>query len=515
MNKDVLLPAVAGFLLIVGSAAHAQAQNIPPLPKGEPYDENFCGLKCSKEDELKGILEATEANQVTTGNNESGRPLYCSGGSRGKIEASEAAVTGARRIMAMMYGSCDVLKLPVRQLLKKPNAVTKGFRRRDFPDGKPSYRREITDKAAILAQHPYLRDRQSKDCDDKKVCGNPKLRKNLSACEQFSCGALDYPPLYQYGARPSRENYSIRENWSSKFKGDYWKKAPGIDCSSFISSSLGFMGMKMAPSDESIATTDGYASGGIRNLARGSYVQKYKVYKGETCFDQVVDNGGLKPGDILANDGHVAMVDTVGADPFHNGKLTGADVEKWSEYLEDSHLVLKSKCQDKKLGDLLASPEQFVANQKCLTTMAVEICDNFHGRDVRPNYDITMIHSSGGENTNIGIQREQLASAFSPEGSLRGTIVLKAKVDCTLKLKQEWMARAKVNGDSNLSQWALQTGYDATLKARGGELMRHRSSDPRCMISPNDLPKVEGWECASCCDTTASYDSQMGGKVAQ
>lgn len=476
---------------------------------------NFCGLNCTREEELKGILAATEANKGAPG------PKYCSGGAKGAIDAGEAAITGARRVMAMIYGSCEVLKQPIRTLIKAPNEITSGYRRVDYPDGDPSFRRVITDKATVLKQHPYLRDRQAPGCDDRKVCADSKARDGLTACQKWSCGALEHPPLYQYGAKPVGPEMSVRQNESNKFAKDFWKKSPGIDCSSFVSLALSSMGLKMFPDAKSVEPADQFGSSSFTMFGRGQRMVERKgrsvAAAAETCFETVVADGGLKPGDVLSINGHVAMIDTVGADPFNNSaEVISRGMSEWSRLLTLHRSDFGSKvkgCRSKSLASMLASVDSVRADRVCLTEAAQNICDAHHGSKDRPAYNVTMIHSTG--NGNVGVQREKFKSAFSPQSLLRATMVLKAEVDCSLRLKQEWLGIVGAKSDPELSAWAAISGYEKRVKARGGDVIRHRSSDPRCLVSPNDVPKVDGWECTSCCNTASTYEQMTGGSSAE
>ena len=91
----------------------------------------------------------------------------------------------------------------------------------------------------------------------------------------------------------------------------------GIDCSAYVFSSLMAAGLKTDPSREMKANLV---------LAYGSASFKEPQKNNMRCLQKitVTKTTSVQAGDIVAIDGHVVMIDEVGADPFGLKKITKA-----------------------------------------------------------------------------------------------------------------------------------------------------------------------------------------------
>jgi hypothetical protein len=192
------------------------------------------------------------------------------------------AVMGLRKAFATAYQSCESLRLkPMNYDTPKVEGIkTEGF----YPNSWTGHYVKITDPAAVASTHYYIRE-------SKPAPGCLNVQENQM--------------IYDYGGKPNTKegilNYWVNSNGGSP--------GLGIDCSGFVFSSL--------------------AAGGLRlfegKTLKAKEVHQYnaKMYKhpqesGFTCLapKKLGVSNVLKAGDILASNYHVAMVESVGPDPF-------------------------------------------------------------------------------------------------------------------------------------------------------------------------------------------------------
>ncbi len=199
---------------------------------------------------------------------------------------SQGAIEGLHRVLATAYQTCDVLQTePVSS--KTPNL--QGIK-------------------VISEPHKSGRGRQRVYQDIQKIFqSNPYYALNNSIREGCFDNARQ-PLIYDFGGKPN-----VTTDANSKL--DLFTNAGsgtnvlGIDCSGFIFSAIARGGLKLAPNKTLKAV-----------LVHGTSARMFKnpSKNGMTCFDSVVDIKAttIQPGDIIASDGHIVMVDRVGDDPL-------------------------------------------------------------------------------------------------------------------------------------------------------------------------------------------------------
>ena len=204
-------------------------------------------------------------------------------------------VYGARRALASAYQSCDVLSLPAMDANTPPVTGIKILSELHPAGGR---KRVIESLAQVNASHYYIK--------------NNRLAKNT--CFEVR----NSPMIYDFGGKPSTSSSNTKVL-------DFFKSAGtgtavlGIDCSAYVFSSLAVAGLKMDPDPKKVLKAD--LVHGI-----GSRAFKEPQSNGLRCLAKitVTKTSTLKAGDIAAVNGHVVMIDQVGADPFGLAKITKA-----------------------------------------------------------------------------------------------------------------------------------------------------------------------------------------------
>lgn len=215
--------------------------------------------------------------------------------------SSTRAVEGLRRTLATAYQSCEVLKVkPVSA--QSPNI--EGIKILNEPHQSGRGRKRVYQNIQrIFKTNPYY---------------------TLNAPMQKGCYANTTQPLiYDFGGKPktTTASDSTLDFFSNAGTGT---NVLGVDCSAFIFSALARGGLKFAPNKNLKAV-----------LVHGTSAAMFKSpsKNGMTCFESIVDlkTSTLEPGDIIASDGHVVMVDRIGSDPLGiQGVKNVADCSKVS-----------------------------------------------------------------------------------------------------------------------------------------------------------------------------------------
>lgn len=196
------------------------------------------------------------------------------------------ALAGAYKVMSVGYQSCNLLDSGTlnSKSVNVAGIVTNG---RNTENG--GILRKVTSVASLLKTNPYYSTRitPSESCFTEQ--------KN--------------PLIYDYGgkpgftsAKPLEMNLFVNSGTGSA--------ALGIDCSGYISSALLVSGLRLKSGVSSkVAQTHGVSATMMMGPERN----------GLSCLasqNTITEKSQLLPGDIIAQSGHVVMVDTVGADPF-------------------------------------------------------------------------------------------------------------------------------------------------------------------------------------------------------
>ena len=196
------------------------------------------------------------------------------------------AVFGALKALATAYQSCEAGNLaPINNMVPDVNGIVITG---THPNG-VGHTRKISDLAALLQTDYYFTHykKPSSNCFD--------VRSN--------------PLIYNYGGKPNTNANAGAAMDFFTHAGSGTTATLGIDCSGYVFSSLAAAGLKVKKEGR-LKTTSVY----------GINAQMYMNPKanGLTCLDPVTFNGveTLHPGDIMASSGHVAMIASVGNDPF-------------------------------------------------------------------------------------------------------------------------------------------------------------------------------------------------------
>ena len=464
----------------------------------------YCGYAndCDKKTAQQGIIQVQSANSNNFGNTS----LACQKNNGNPSEPNNIA-TGARKTMALIYGSCDVLKLPVRALISKntipKSAISHGFQTKRYIVGKAG-------RSAVYENHPYLNSRYHAPCDDKSECSKSNF-KSPRTCKQISCFTLKNPALYQYSVKPSSNS---DKNTNSVFvtTGSGASEASGIDCSGYAAEAMTIAGLRVKPFKK--LSVDSMGSGDFWDLGN-------KTSSGEDadCFKRVIGTPGISSGDlIVAGGSHVVIVDTVGRDPFGIEEVLAMPNTKLTDTF---NLIKKEKDIDQKLLDRLDLEKILKTNEKDLSEkekasipLKIKYLDNLSEIACDQllldptKYRVTITHSSP-DGGSVGVQREK---AFPGLSSLGSALKIKARMDCVYQLKSKWIEILKKSNPTLASNLTTDTSYTLWMKKKENEsnatrIIRHDASRAGCL--EDKKPEIEGLSCISCCSAKSTYSEMV------
>ena len=192
-------------------------------------------------------------------------------------------VYGARKVMSTAYQSCSVLDLP----LMETGHSTKGIQRVSKHPSGHGWRRAVTDLNAVNNSHYYL---QRASIPRDAQCLNVR----------------SHPLIYDYGGKPSTSLHSI-DLFTNSGSGS---KSLGVDCSGFVTSAMASAGLRLKHKMF------------IRPVhVRGinSWMFKNARRNNLSCLQQqdILSYNPIQPGDIIASNSHVFIVEFIGKDPFN------------------------------------------------------------------------------------------------------------------------------------------------------------------------------------------------------
>jgi hypothetical protein len=162
-------------------------------------------------------------------------------------------------------------------------------------------KRMISSVSALLKTHPYY--------------------KNVNNYGASCVNMRSSPLIYDYGGRPYVSLKAGAPLNLFKDSGD-GTKVLGIDCSGYVYTSLATAGLRLSPFRNIKAT-------GVYGISSSMFVEPQSNQM--SCLQKisVKPKDTLRPGDIVAVQGHVLMIDHVGADPFGlNSVKSVADCSK-------------------------------------------------------------------------------------------------------------------------------------------------------------------------------------------
>ncbi len=419
------------------------------------FPADSCGLDCEKKNAEKIIESIGDVNAPTI--------TACVSTPTGSSDAE--GILGARDLMAQIYGSCDVLKLPTVE----------------------NFIHEIPQ----VGKQPYLHWSANSSCINPTACkAYLKTGKfKTDGCLKTSCNSVLHPPMYLMGGKVNvknpTSNYAIHPGGVS-----------GIDCSGFVSVAMAMRGLRLTPNQKS-----NVALMGTMHLI-GLGAQK-PIGNPVDCFDRQHFAPGVASGDLIVHgNDHVVMVDTVGKDPL------GFEEFVQNSTIEDQ-IVIYQKAKPHAssqalppIADILSGKSQVtLENQaKILVSFAETVCDE--QVDVK-NFRFSIIHSSAA-NHRIGVQRQH--ASLGMHDVFRSFMEEKAVQDCIRAFKSKWhdgLTDPVLIGMVDQFKTADMKTYDQNLRVK---LLRHRPDYNGCKGEPF---KLQSSSCSSCCDLHSTYGDMI------
>ncbi len=128
---------------------------------------------------------------------------------------------------------------------------------------------------------------------------------------EISSGCYDvrkFPMIYDYGGKPVASS-------DPKGKLNYFSDAGsgtsvlGVDCAGYVFSAIAVAGLRLSPGKQMKGSL-------VYGLSARMFMEPEK--NGLSCFAKLMvgQSGTVKAGDIISQNGHVVLVDSVGADPL-------------------------------------------------------------------------------------------------------------------------------------------------------------------------------------------------------
>lgn len=297
---------------------------------------------------------------------------------------NQSPLHGALRTMAVLYQSCDVLKLD------------------------PYDPATDSEMGAYLRRVPvagsYARRRVVPEYNLSTVANNHYYLKNSNQGQYENCADMrKTPPIYHYGGRP-RFNGNEIDILATRNTGG----APivGIDCSAFISAALSASGLKITP----------WVKNAQSNMTTSRALTSYS--DSNSCFRRpsFSKNNTIQSGDIIAYPGHTFMIDKVGEDPFAIEQLKRAGRFPRSaagcNRLEMPRRQLDfTIIQSSGYGDMPAmriEAKNYPAAYQEMRNLFVQACmAEFQDVATRPQFGSVLLRHKGNENPACVFSEEQ------------------------------------------------------------------------------------------------------------
>ena len=191
-------------------------------------------------------------------------------------------VYGARKVMSTAYQSCSVLDL----FLMPEGHNTRGIRRTSRHPSGNGWIRDISSISALKQSHYYI---SQTDIPNSQQC----------------LDIHNYPLIYDYGGKPSTTLHSINLFKNSGSGSNFL----GVDCSGFVASAMASSGLRLKP---------GVFIRPIHVRGINSWMFKNAHRNNLSCLQQqdISAHNPIRPGDIVASNTHIFIVDAVGNDPL-------------------------------------------------------------------------------------------------------------------------------------------------------------------------------------------------------
>ena len=191
-------------------------------------------------------------------------------------------VYGARKVMSTAYQSCSVLDL----FLMPKGHKTRGIRiTSQHPSGN-GWIRDISSINSLRQSHYYI---SQTDIPNSQQC----------------LDIHSYPLIYDYGGKPSTTLHSI-----NLFKNSgSGSQLLGVDCSGFVASAMASSGLRLKPG---VFIRPIHVKGVNARMFKNAHRNNL------SCLQQqdISIHNPIRPGDIVASNTHIFIVDAVGNDPL-------------------------------------------------------------------------------------------------------------------------------------------------------------------------------------------------------
>jgi hypothetical protein len=439
------------------------------LSAGAGESQKFCGLTCSAADQAlkdgKSMLQKLNSIDAFAE-----APVLSCAKNLVASENGDDLALGARKAMALAYGSCEVLK--VKALSALPGS-----------------------------KNPYQSIRFQSGCSDVNTCEHPQ---SLNACAQKSCEVLrNHSPVSHVNAAEyvtqSMMAMGLRPKPNQDFQSaspklnEYWsfgeiKRNQPQDCFDRVLSEGGIQAgdLLVSPGNQVvIIDTVGGDPFGLSAILRKSNQQFDDDYR-KAVHERGTRFGPFKSKAKLEAAEQINLQDV----------LTGRSKAKYSEIVQY-------------LDDLVP-----------------EICDaNLDPR----SYQITIAQAS--PEHGLGVQRDKADAALKNVSGLNAGLNLKAQAECVRTLKRNLIARVQAQSNSHLPVQKIKDALSKDGPFLGQlhceetglgdhcpkttrpfpRVLRFAGSRTGCRKDPSFIaPNPSGNSCADCCDTRADYQTLVG-----
>lgn len=251
----------------------------------------------------------------------------------GQMEALQTQVPlgvwGIRKAFATAYQSCQSLRL--KPLDRRTDDLEGIVDAGAYPGSSVGRLHKITDKAALVRSHYYIKDFQ-----------------NAPGCVNVK----ELPMVYDFGGKPyvaSADPKAVLNYWiDNKTTGS---RGLGIDCSGYVFSSLAAGGLRLREGKVMKASESGsYPARMYLDPANNGFSCLKKVTMGKS--------GSLQAGDILASKTHVALVASVGVDPLALNKYSDCNMITYRDF---DFVISQSSPEHNQIGINMYEAREYLA----------------------------------------------------------------------------------------------------------------------------------------------------------
>lgn len=282
-NKEKFLNLVKEFYSILQSIPHQNRQELltkvsaAEIGSQEDFDAEQTQNKLKVFEKKWQAFAASQDTSCNDPVSEPDRPVTVSNNQH------PISISGLK-VMATAYQSCDAIR---EEPLDSGSKSISGVQIVGTHPNGVGKRRVISNVDDLMRTDPYYQKSEiSSSCYD--------VRK--------------FPMIYDYGGKPVASA-------DPKAKLNYFSDAGsgtsvlGVDCAGYVFSAIAVAGLRLSPGKQMKGSL-------VYGLSAKMFMEPDK--NGLSCFAKinVGSVGTLKAGDIISQNGHVVLIDSVGADPL-------------------------------------------------------------------------------------------------------------------------------------------------------------------------------------------------------